>query len=194
MTLNNFLALMVLIVLGGCATPEEVKTLSTKQLTYFDKSMEMVEIQSQALILASDKLATLATNNINAEQAEQEQGVVEDLIKPNNKLTKEDAEELLQSLASLKKDNDDSRAKVNKDLEAIKAKSAELKEYVATMKRLHLVLNAYIQSEKAGEAVLKATFNEDSVKGLVSDVDKYTKHVIDTTKELSGLIELFPSQ
>ncbi|WP_295898985.1 hypothetical protein [uncultured Vibrio sp.] len=183
--------IIMCLAIVGCATPPEVKQLSTQQLVYFDKSMEMLRIQSAALILASEKLAGKATSNVNKFQSSGERILIEGLMESSANLTEEIAQGIVADLTTLKNDKDVSLDKIDADLEAIKSKSAELEEYVAIMKQVHLVLDAYIQSEKEGEKVLKSVFNRDSVNDLFLEVDSISNQVITTTNELSGLIKSF---
>ena len=52
------------LFLAACSTPPQVKGLSLRQLEYFDAAIKAVPLQSEASILAAEKLVSQAKQNI----------------------------------------------------------------------------------------------------------------------------------
>ncbi len=80
------------------------------------------------------------------------------------------------------------KAKLEGDLAQIKAKSEELKQYLIKMKDVHKALDAYVQSEKAGEKVVKDVLAQPSVNALLSTTGDLIPKVQDGIDELNGLL------
>jgi hypothetical protein len=160
---------------AGCETPAQVKQLSLKQMEYFDFAIEAVSLQSEALILATEKLVSQAQQRIEATQNTNQERFAKFAAEtlpslPDDQKTKK-AQEMLQNVADVAKETETARAQLDQDLTVIKSKSEELQAYLAKMKEVHQALDAYIQSEKAGEQVVRDMLHYPSVRALVASAD-----------------------
>tara|TARA_E500000318_G_scaffold65462_2_gene60481 strand:- start:8544 stop:9119 length:576 start_codon:yes stop_codon:yes gene_type:complete len=182
----------MLIALSACATPPEVKQLSTAQIQYFDTAIQAVATQSEALILASTKIQEQAEERIAKREADSKAQLVT-LLSNNNKGDSEAerktlAEKVLKASESSAKSASAARAKLQQDLDAIKAKSDELGQYISTMKDVQIALDAYIQSEKAGEKIVNSVLQQPSVSHLIAKVQKTIPHVTGAANDLKVLL------
>ncbi len=179
-----FIALIFLLI-AGCATPAEVKQLSVKQAEYFDAAIEAVALQSKALITASEKLADIAKREIDQRAGENETLYVELLTKQPDE---DNIQQALSEMSVTVEKASIQKAKLEDDLAQIKAKSEELKQYLIKMKEVHKALDAYVQSEKAGEKVVKDVLAQPSVNALLSTTGNLIPKVQDGIDELNGLL------
>ncbi|MEO9904031.1 hypothetical protein [Nisaea sp.] len=191
-TLRNVVAGAMLILLSACATPPEVKQLSTAQIQYFDTAIQAVATQSEALVLASTKIQKQAEERIAKREADSNAQLVK-LLSDSNKGDSTDerkslAEKVLTASKSSAKSAADARAKLQQDLDAIKAKSEELGRYIATMKDVQIALDAYIQSEKAGEKIVSSVLGQPSVSHLIDKVQKTIPNVTGAANDLKLLL------
>ncbi|MEP3068627.1 MAG: hypothetical protein ABJO66_05390 [Parvibaculum sp.] len=182
----------MLILLSACATPPEVKQLSTAQIQYFDTAIQAVATQSEALVLASTKIQKQAEERIAKREADSNAQLVK-LLSDSNKGDSTDerkslAEKVLTASKSSAKSAADARAKLQQDLDAIKAKSEELGRYIATMKDVQIALDAYIQSEKAGEKIVSSVLGQPSVSHLIDKVQKTIPNVTGAANDLKLLL------
>lgn len=187
MNIFRVIGLVTILVLSGCATPPEVKQLSVKQTEYFDSALQAVTLQSEALILATEKLVTQAKNRINAEEntnkarfeSLMQQGVSDQAT----------AAQITQRLTDTAAQAVDSRNKLDQDLAIIKTKVDELNAYLSKMKEVHIALDSYIQSEKAGEAVVKNILNQPSVNSLLNTVNELTPKIQSGLTDINTLLK-----
>jgi hypothetical protein len=56
------------------------------------------------------------------------------------------------------------------------------------MKEVNTTLDAYIQSEKAGEAIVKEISNQPSVSALLNKVSSLTPQITNTVDALTNII------
>ncbi|WJG10691.1 hypothetical protein [Aliiglaciecola sp. LCG003] len=185
MQIKSVLVLLIL-VLAGCATPPEVKQLSVQQNSYFDAAIKAVTIQSEALILATEKLVAQAQQRITDEE-KSSQKVFEDLMQ-QGALSASDAQGTITSLAATAKAAEQSRAQLNQDLAAIKQKSNELIAFLSKMKQVNITLDSYIQSEKAGEAVVNDIMKQPSVSALLDTINSLTPKILSGATEINTLL------
>lgn len=192
---TRFLALVGLLALAACATPPEVKQLSTAQIGYFDTALGAVARQSEALIIATEKIQKQAEARL-AEQEKQNNDELANLLVNQSTGGDEAARRRIVSQAlgeaGLNRQAlEDGKARLAANVAAIKAKSQELQGYLKKMKDVQITLDAYIQSEKAGEGVLNDVVNQPSVSrllGTVSDlIPKVSGAADDIMTLLSGL-------
>lgn len=190
--LRNILAGATLIALSACATPPEVKQLSTAQIQYFETAIKAVATQSEALVLASTKIQKQAEERIAAREADSNAQLVKLLSDNSTGSSEADrktlAEKVLKASESSTKSAAAARAKLRQDLDAIKAKSEELGQYIATMKDVQIALDAYIQSEKAGEKIVNSVLDQPSVSHLLAKVQQTIPRVTGAANDLKALL------
>lgn len=190
--LRNILAGATLIALSACATPPEVKQLSTAQIQYFETAIKAVATQSEALVLASTKIQKQAEERIAAREADSNAQLVKLLSDNSTGSSEADrktlAEKVLKASESSTKSAAAARAKLQQDLDAIKAKSEELGQYIATMKDVQIALDAYIQSEKAGEKIVSSVLDQPSVSHLLAKVQQTIPRVTGAANDLMALL------
>jgi len=191
-TLRNIMVGAMLIALSACATPPEVKQLSTAQIQYFETAITAVATQSEALVLASTKIQKQAEQRI-AKRAADSKAQLVTLLSDSNKgdsaaERKALAEKVLKASASSTQSAAAARAKLQQDLDAIKAKSEELGQYISTMKDVQIALDAYIQSEKAGEKIVTSVLEQPSVSHLITKVQKTIPRVTGAANDLKVLL------
>lgn len=173
-------------LLTGCATPPEVKVLAVKQTEYFDTAIEAVRLQSEALVIASEKLAEQARANIAAHETSS--------IKPlqdyvaNNQLDATEAAQVAASISQATRAADQSRQQLVADLTKIKEKTAELNNYISKMKEVHPALDAYIQSKKAGEAIVSEIAQHPSVNSMLNTISELTPKIQSGVNEINSLM------
>jgi len=177
-----------ILVLSGCATPPEVKQLSVKQAEYFDIAIQAVSLQSESLILATERLVEGAKGRITAEESANKLRLENLMLQGvNDQAT---ASNISQSLSNTATAAVNSRAKLDQDLSIIKNKIEELNAYLSKMKEVHIALDSYIQSEKAGELVLQDILNQPSVNSLLSTVNELTPKIQNGTTEINTLLRV----
>ncbi len=179
-----WLALILSVV--GCATPPEVKQLSVKQIEYFDSAIQAIAIQSEALILATERVVAQAKEKIDSESAENRERF-EKLIQQGVKGQAE-AVELTKRVSDRAAQVITAKAKLDKDLADIKAKAEELKFYLTKMKEVQIAIDSYIQSEKAGELVVNDVLNQPSVKSLLGTINELTLKIESGMADMKTLL------
>ncbi len=174
----------------GCGTPPQVKQLSIKQLAYFDTAIEAVSLQSEALILATETLVARAKARIDSTE-KKNRARFEMLIQ--DELSEETAERALNAVSETTQNAIDARKKLDSDLSIIRQKTEELEQYLRKMREVHLALDAYIQSEKAGEAVVTDVLNHSSVKAMLATIDELIPLVEGGIKDVTTLLNEYGS-
>ena len=175
-----------LFLVMGCATPPEVKQLSIKQTEYFDVAIKAVSIQSDALIIATEKLIQNAIVNIELEERNSKIEFNEALL--SGSLTQDQANDIIERISQKSKLVKQSKDDLINDLNIIKNKITELKLFLTKMKEVNTTMDAYIQSEKAGEAVVKDILNQPNVKALLATVSDLTPKIMSGVDELNDFI------
>ena len=176
----------LILVLSGCATPPEVKQLSVKQADYFDIAILAVSLQSDSLILATEKLVKEAKGRITDEESANRLRLENLILKGVN--DQETASKISQKISKTAAEAVISRAKLDHDLSIIKRKIEELNTFINKMKEVHIALDSYIQSEKAGEVVLQDVLNHPSVNSLLNTVNELTPKIKNGVTEISTLL------
>ena len=125
------------LIIAGCATPAQVKQLSLKQLEYFDAAIDAVSLQSEALILAAEKLVVNAKAKIDSTESKNK-ARFETLIQ--GEISQENAERVLKEISETTEIALAARAKLDRDLSDIREKTGELKAYLLKMKEVHQAL------------------------------------------------------
>lgn len=186
--------LTALFLLSACATPPQVKELSTAQIAYFDGAIEAVRAQSDALVLAAERIKQDAEARIKARTAVS-RTEVRDALSPAEGQQPPSAtvvDDLLKGLESAKESEQRNISKLQRQVDEIKAKVAELNAYIAKMKDVQVALDAYLQSEGAGEAVLQDVLKHPTVSDLLGTVTATLPKISDTTDALRRLLESLP--
>lgn len=178
--------LLSLFLVMGCATPPEVKQLSIKQSEYFDVAIKAVSIQSDALIIATEKLVQNAIVNIELEERNSKIEFNKALL--SGSLTQVQANDIIERISQKSKLIKQSKDDLTSDLNTIKDKIEELKLFLTKMKEVNTTMDAYIQSEKAGEAVVKDILNQPNVKALLATVSDLTPKIMTGVDELNDFI------
>lgn len=178
--------LIFFVILFGCATPAEIQHLSEQQVKYFDVAINSVVKQSEALIIAAEKLVEKSDERIKELEAENrklfEEMILDTITDPQQ------AKAIIQEIVETVQSVEEAKTKHNADVEKIKQKTAEIGEYLAKMKEVQVALNAYIQSEKMGEAVVNDILKLPSVNFLLNTVDELTPKIQDGLTEIKTLI------
>jgi hypothetical protein len=188
---DNFKSPLIVCLLSfflvmGCATPPEVKKLSIKQSEYFDVAIKAVSIQSDALIIATEKLVQNAIVNIELEERNSKIEFNNALL--SGSLTQVQANDIIERISQKSKLIKQSKDDLTSDLNTIKDKIEELKLFLTKMKEVNTTMDAYIQSEKAGEAVVKDILNQPNVKALLATVSDLTPKIMTGVDELNDFI------
>jgi hypothetical protein len=173
------------LIFVGCATPPEVKQLSVKQNAYFDAAIVAASLQSEALILATEKVIELTLEKIIEQERQQKDLYIQGL---QAQITNNEAIDAVAGISNLSIKVKESRIKFQNDINAIKIKSNELIEFLVQMKEVNTTLDAYIQSEKAGEAIVKEISNQPSVSALLNKVSSLTPQITNTVDALTNII------
>lgn len=185
--------LILSLTVTGCATPPQVKQLSLKQMEYFDAAIKAVALQSEALILAAEKLKSQAEEKISANEQKNrsrfEKFATETIPKLPDEEKSEATKKMLSEVAETSKVADVARTKLNNDIKIIKNKTEELQLYLKKMKEVHLALDAYIQSEKAGERVINDVLKHPSVNSLLSTANELIPKVQNGIQEIQTLLK-----
>lgn len=189
MNIYKIATVFMVLIIAGCTTPPEVKQLSVKQMVFFDYAISAVSIQSEALIIAAERLVAESKSRIEAEEQENRARMTARVLQGG--LNNEQAAELTRRVAERSAQAVSAKQKLDSDLALIRAKTDELNGFIAKMKEVHIALDAYIQSEKAGELVVTDVLNQPSVKTLLSGVNelmpKIERSLTDLSTLLSGL-------
>jgi hypothetical protein len=186
MKMNKLLLIALLFLLSGCATPSQVKQLSIKQMEYFDSAISAVSKQSEALIMVTEKLVVEAKARIDSEEQVARSGLT-NLIQQGG-LDQSQAATVATKISDLSSQTVASKKQLDDDLAAIKAKTIELNTYLKKMKDVHIAMDSYVQSEKAGEKVVNDVLNQPSVSTMLSQVSDLAPKVKDGISELTALI------
>lgn len=179
--------LMAFLFLVSCATPPEVKQLSIKQNEYFDAAIAAVRLQSEALVAASEKLVDAAKERIDQEESAARKDFEE--LMQNEKQSAEDAAEISRRIAETSRLAEQARKSLEDDLTLITKKSEELARFLEKMKEVNVTLDAYIQSEKAGEAVVRDVMNNPTVSGFLGTVSDLMPKVTSELEDLDLLLD-----
>ncbi|MEQ8334523.1 hypothetical protein [Nisaea sp.] len=188
------LTAIFLVGLTACATPPQVKELSTAQIAYFDTAIKAVRAQSEALILAAERIRNDAEARIKARTARSRTDIRDALSPPPGQSPPDPTtvDDLLKGLESAKESEQQNIAKLEAHIGEIKARVAQLNSYIVKMKDVQVALNAYIQSEKAGEGVLTTVLKHPTVNDLLGTVSATLPKIAGTTDSLRRLLENLP--
>lgn len=185
--MNKLLLLVLLILLSGCATTPAVKQLSIKQMDYFDSAISAVSVQSEALIIATEKLVEEAKVRIDSEE-QVARSRLTTLIRRGG-LDQSQANTVATQISGLSFRTAASKKQLDDDLAALTAKTNELNTYLKKMKDVHIAIDSYVQSEKAGEKVVNDVLNQPSVKTMLAQVNELTPKIESGLTDLTLLLD-----
>lgn len=186
MKIYKLITVAFILLTAGCATPPEVKQLSIKQMDYFDSAMSAVSIQSEALIMATERLVVEAKSRIDAEERDNRSRLTA-LIQRGG-LDQAQSEDLANRISDRSAQAVSAKEKLDSDLSSIRKKTEELNIYLSKMKEVHIAIDSYLQSEKAGEAVVNDVLNQPSVKSLLTNVNDLTPKIENGLADLTALL------
>lgn len=182
-SLRIVLALALGALLAGCGTPPEVKTLSTAQVGYLKQASDAVALQSEALLLAADKIKTDAEARIDA--LSQQQG---DNFKAWLKSRPGDADTVIDKAMTAGTTATASKEALAARYAEIEASTTALKQTMEKLQEVQQVLDAYLQSEQLGESVMRDLFGSATVQGLLAKAGGLVSQVADISALLRGQI------
>lgn len=186
MNLYKLITMTFVLLAAGCATPPEAKQLSIKQMDYFDSAISAVSIQSEALIMATERLVAEAKSRIDAEERENRSRLT--VLIQRGGLDQTQSENLAKRISDRSAQAISAKEKLDSDLSSIREKTEELNLYLRKMKEVHIAIDSYLQSEKAGEAVVNDTLNQPSVKSLLIKVNNLTPRIESGLSNLTTLL------
>lgn len=187
-----WLTLVLIPPLTGCSTPPEVKQLSVAQIKYFDTAIEAVRLQSEALIIAAERIQEQAEARITETEKQSlsrfERLAVDTIPSQTEDERKKTAEQMLEGVVKTNQASVNARQRLAEDLAAIKAKTQELEAYIAQMKEVQVALDAYLQSEQAGEQWLRGVLKQPSVQSLLATANDLLPKVTENIKTVKALL------
>ena len=191
---SRIVTILFCISLTGCATPPEIKLLSTAQITYFYTAIEAVKTQSEALLLAARQISNASIVRINQLEKTTMDSYKQQIANLKEHDREENSKLILQEVVKLRDRSTKGRAKLKADLAAIKIKTEELQQYIALMKDVQVALDGYLQSEKAGEKILQDILKQPGVQNLLDTINglipKVTESATLIQELMNGLEEI----
>lgn len=185
------MALTLCLLLAACGTPPEVKQLSMAQIGYFDAAIRAVELQSEALLLAAQQIRSQAEARIveiEKNSLARNKTLALELSSLEGGRREAVAEEMLSKVARVSRTAAAARGKLARDVAMIERKTQALRGFIGKLKQVHLALDAYLQSEQAGERVLRDVLKQPSVQRLLSTANELLPRVTGTMDEIKALI------
>lgn len=182
----KIILITIFLFLSACATPPEVKLLSIKQGEYFDALILAIDLQAAALTLASQQIVENAKDRIAVDLDTGQQPFKDLMI--GGAQTVSDSEKIVEELQSLTEAAEAAEANLDQRLSEIESQSAELKSFLEKMKQTNTILDAYIQSEKAGEAVVKDIVAQPSVSAFLTTANDLLIKVQSNADNLTTLV------
>ncbi|MBO6562452.1 MAG: hypothetical protein JJ959_18040 [Nisaea sp.] len=184
-----------LLVLSACTTPPQVKELSTAQIAYFNTAIDAVRAQSDALLIAAERIKRDAETRIKARTVSSRLDVRDALSPPRGqgRLDPTVVNDLLKGLESAKENEQQNIAKLQATIDEIKVKIGELNSYIAKMKDVQIALDAFLQSKDAGESVVQNLLKHPNVGYLLESVSDTVPRLSGTTETLKRLLGDLPS-
>ena len=149
--LLRLLTLIVVLSLTACTVPVAIKQLSVAQMGYFDTAVQAVRLQSEALLVAAERIKSDAEKRIEkrAEEtrARNEKLAIEVVPTLPEAKRKDTVKRIFDDAEKTNRTAAEANAKLNHDFEAIKSKTQELETYIVKMKEVYAALDAYLQSQ-----------------------------------------------
>ncbi|GLI57893.1 hypothetical protein PM10SUCC1_34070 [Propionigenium maris DSM 9537] len=182
MKILKLMSIMIIIILTGCTSSSnspKVKQLSVKQIEYFDSAIEITALQSEALILATEKLIAQAKNRVDLSEEIRRVSAEKAMQRT---LSGKDAREVASRLSRVTMEAVENRRKLDENLEKITRKTRELNTYLQKMKEIQVAMDAYIVSEKSGEAVVENSYY--TIENMIRTVNDMTPKIRREIKEI----------
>lgn len=187
MKIYKLITVAFILLTAGCATPPEAKQLSINQIEYFNSAISAVSIQSEALIMATERLVADAKSRIDTEEQENRSRLTA-LIQQGG-LNQKQSEDIAKKISGRSAQAVYAKEKLDSDLTAIRTKIEKLNIYLSKMKEVHIAIDSYIQSEKYDETVSTDALNQSSVKYLLSKVNDLTPKIEGGFSDLTTLLD-----
>ncbi|KZZ05107.1 hypothetical protein A3746_32555 [Oleibacter sp. HI0075] len=156
-------------------------------MEYFDSAISAVSAQSEALIIATEKLVKEAKARIDSEEQVARSRLTA-LIQQGG-LDQSQANTIATQISGLSSQTAASKKQLDDDLAAITTKTNELNAYLKKMKDVHIAIDSYVQSEKAGEKVVNDVLNQPSVKTMLAQVNELTPKIESGLTDLTLLLD-----
>ena len=156
-------------------------------MEYFNSAISAVSKQSEALIMATEKLVKEAKARIDAEE-QLARSRLTALIQQGG-LNQNQAMTLATKISDLSAQTLVSKNQLDEDRAVITEKTQELSAYLIKMKEVHIAIDSYVQSEKAGEAVVTDILNQSSVKTMLAQVNDLTPKIKSGLSDLTTLLD-----
>lgn len=186
MKILKLMSILIIITLIGCTSSSnspKVKQLSVKQIEYFDSAIEITALQSEALILATEKLIEQAKNRVDLTEEIRKSSAEKAMQKS---MSGKDAREVAAKLSRVTMEAVENRRKLDENLEKITRKTRELNTYLQKMKEIQVAMDAYIVSEKSGEAVVENSYY--TIENMIRTVSEMTPKIKREIQEISILL------
>ncbi len=186
MKILKLMSILIIITLTGCTSSSnspKVKQLSVKQIEYFDSAIEITALQSEALILATEKLIEQAKGRVDLAEEIRKSSAEKAMQKS---MSGKDAREVAAKLSRVTMEAVENRRKLDENFEKITRKTRELNTYLQKMKEIQVAMDAYIVSEKSGEAVVENTYY--TIENMIRTVNEMTPKIKREIQEISVLL------
>ncbi len=181
------------LLLMSCAAPGTVKQLSVAQVGYFDTAISAVQSQSTDLIRTAEQVREQAEKNIE-QDVENVKKKHQDLLTMPPSESSENrqatSDEALARVEEASRQAVKNRDQLNDDIASLKTRTQELQTYIAKMKEVQIVLDAYLQSEQAGDQVTQG-LAQPSVQSLMESMDNLTPTLASRSSETDPPISGF---
>lgn len=187
MKILKLVSILMIVLLTSCTSSSnspKVKQLSVKQIEYFDSAIEITALQSEALILATEKLIIQAKNRVDLSEEIKRVSAEKTMQKS---LSGKDAREVAAKLSRVTMEAVENRRKLDENLEKITRKTRELNTYLQKMKEIQVAMDAYIVSEKSGEAVVENSYY--TIENMIRTVNDMTPKIKGEIEEISVLLD-----
>ena len=147
---------MIVVWLGGCGTPRQVRELSTLQIKTLSQTLITLETQSTVLISLAEAQAKRVNsaiddevNQLNSDMSQSIAEEIEDRGSVEN--AKTIIEEIIATRVKSEKKFIELRATVGRHVSTIRMNSMDIVNYQKKMIEAQRVLDRYIQSQKLGD-------------------------------------------
>lgn len=186
MKILKLVSILMIIFLTSCTNSSnspKVKQLSVKQIEYFDSAIEITSLQSEALILATEKLITHAKNRVDFSEEIRRVSAEKAM---QRSLSGKDAREVATKLSKVTMEAMESRRRLDEHLEKIRRKTKDLNTYLQKMKEVQVAMDAYIVSEESGAAVVENSYY--TIENMIRTVNEMTPKIKSEIEEISVLL------
>lgn len=180
----------VCLVLAGCGTPPEVKTLSAMQVANFKTLVQVQAAQASALMALAGKVQAQAANDLDQLQAQAETLVKQELT-GGTVPTPTLVDGALSAVRTQAQITAQSKAKLAADIAAIQAKLDQISAFVTEMGAAQQVLDTYLNQAQAGQELVQSVTSAPFVQAAVSRVSDLAPQVAKAAADLERLMQEF---